>query len=198
MAKLTVHLPQDVQKDEIVQALMLSVGSEGEVSSQQDGQISIRIDGAPVEHIMDMYEGVVTHFRERSVAMSAAREHAAALSRDIRDVSLWLTAQFPDVQFYLAIERNYNRVEDQDLAYAVVYHDDRDVRQVMRSDATRAMEALGYGFSPTGGDVFMVEGEPAKGLSKDQRNICIERVHAAISGKLVSKALVSIAAPTDK
>ena len=177
---------------------MLSVGSEGEVSSEKDGQISIRLDGAPDEGIMDMYEGVVTHVRERLVAMSAAREHAAALSRDIRDVSLWLTAQFPAVQFHLAIKRNYNRAEDQDLANAVVYHDDRDVRQIMRSEATRAIEALGYGFSPTGGDVFIVEGESADGLSQDQRSICIERVHAAISGELVPQAFVSIAALTDK
>ncbi|WP_146683952.1 hypothetical protein [Thioclava sediminum] len=112
------------------------------------------------------------------------------LSLDRRDVALWLAVRYADVTHHLSVSRNYT-TPPRVLAYVVVLTLDasREIRHKLRADALRAFEALGYTLAPTGGDVYELWIEVTSGMTEERRLACVERVEAALAGRVIPNPL---------
>lgn len=103
------------------------------------------------------------------------------LRHDITDVAVWLRDRHPGEKHALVIDYYHYQKTRKEIAYVVILGPEQEKRQAVRADATRALAALGWRISPSGGgDIIDLEPHSVRDLSAHQQLRMIARVRKAL------------------
>ena len=103
------------------------------------------------------------------------------LRDDVTDVAIWLRDRHPGEHHLLMVDYYHHQKSRKEIAYVVILGPEREKRRAIRADATRALAALGWRITPTGGgDVIDLEPHSIRDLSAHQQLRMIARVIKAL------------------